>query len=171
MANERKIIPNEKPIYAQIKITGEAAERIKLEAIQRRISLNSLISEYAIAGMQKPGPDDDALAGVEKRLVNTMISMRSDIDETLATVNVLAAFVDGMAKSLFTHLPPPSTDSREAIAASAIERYEKLIKNISDSGFDNQRPRAIQNIVDILSEKLKRDVEAAEPLYDEYEEV
>lgn len=143
------------PVYGSVKITGENAERLKIEATQRRISLNALISEYALAGMNAPGPDDDALASVEKRLVSTMLGVRADVDEIAANVSVLIAFIDTLSKSLFAHLPEPSTDSRDAIAASALARYEKLIASTAATGFDNQRPRAIQKIVELLADKVK----------------
>lgn len=138
------------PVYAQVKISGALAEKLRGEAAQRRLSLNALATEYALLGLQAPGPEDDALAGVERRIVSTLIASRGDIDTLSASVDILAALVDTLAKMLLVHLPEPASDEREAIGASALARYEKLLEQTAATGFDERRPRAIQRIAELL---------------------
>lgn len=139
------------PVYAQVKLVGRYADKLRLEAEARRISLNALTSEYAIKGLTDPGPDDDALAGVEKRIVSTILGLRSEIDRLSASVDILAALNDTLAKMLLVHLPEPPSDEREAISASAMGRYEKMLEATARNGFDARRPRAIQRIVELLA--------------------
>lgn len=138
------------PVYAQIKVTGDKAEKLRSEASARRISLNALCSEYALQGLEAPGPDDDALAGIEKRIVSTVLGLRGEVDTLSAGVDVLTALVDTLAKLLLVHLPEPARDEREAISASAQERYEKLLEQTAKTGFDDRRPRAIQRIAELM---------------------
>lgn len=138
------------PVYAQVKIVGEAADRIRREAAARRVSLNALASEYVLQGLSAPGPDDDALAGVERRIISTVIGQRAEIDTLGASVDILAALLDTLAKLLLVHLPEPAGDEREAISASALARYEKLLEQTARTGFDAERPRAIQRIAELM---------------------
>lgn len=139
------------PVYAQIKIVGKYAEKLRNEASHRRLSLNALASEYALQGLSSAGPDDDALAGTEKRIISTILGLRSEIDTLSASVDILAAMSDTLAKMLLIHLPEPASDEREAITASALARYEKLLEQTAKNGFDAKRPRAIQRIVELLA--------------------
>lgn len=138
------------PVYAQVKLTGELAEKLRTEAAQRRLSLNALATEYTLLGLQAPGPEDDALAGVERRIVSTLLASRADVDTLSASVDILAALVDTLAKMLLVHLPEPASDQREAISASALARYGKLLEQTAATGFDERRPRAIQRIAELL---------------------
>ncbi|MEE3501278.1 hypothetical protein [Acidiphilium acidophilum] len=138
------------PVYAQVKITGALADKLRAEAAQRRLSLNALATEYTLLGLEAPGPEDDALAGVERRIVSTLLASRGDVDTLSASVDILAALVDTLAKMLLVHLPEPSGDEREAIGASALARYEKLLAQTANTGFDEKRPRAIQRIAELL---------------------
>ena len=139
------------PVYAQVKISGSFADKLRKEAEARRMSLNAMASEYTLKGLTDPGPEDDALAGVEKRIVSTIIGLRAEIDRLAASVDILAALNDTFAKMLLMHLPEPASDEREAISASVIGRYEKLLEQTARNGFDSKRPRAIQRIVELLA--------------------
>jgi len=139
------------PVYAQVKISGSFADKLRKEAEARRMSLNAMASEYTLKGLTDPGPEDDALAGVEKRIVSTIIGLRAEIDRLAASVDILAALNDTFAKMLLMHLPEPASDEREAISASVIGRYEKLLEQTARNGFDAKRPRAIQRIVELLA--------------------
>jgi len=75
-------------------------------------------------GHFRAGPDDDALAGTERRIISTLLGVRGEVDTLSASVDVLAALVDTLAKLLLVHLPEPSRDESEAITASALGRYE-----------------------------------------------
>lgn len=138
------------PVYASVKLTGPRADRLREEAKQRRISMNALATEYLMLGLDRPGPEDDAMAGVEKRIVSTILAQRGDIDTLSASVDILSALLDTLAKMLLVHLPEPSGDEREAIQASALGRYEKLLEQTARTGFDSKRPRAIQRIAELL---------------------
>ncbi len=138
------------PVFGQVKITGPAAVRLKTEAAARRLSLNALCSEYVLLGLEKPGPDDDALAGVERRIVSTLLGVRGEVDTLGASVDVLAALVDTLSKILLVHLPEPARDDIDGINASALSRYEKLLQQTAEHGFDGNRPRAIQRIAELL---------------------
>lgn len=138
------------PIFGQVKLTGAAAAKIRAEASARRLSVNALCSEYLLQGLSQPGPDDDALAGVEKRIVSTLLGVRGEVDTLGASVDVLAALVDTLAKMLLVHLPEPPSDQIDGITASALTRYEKLLDQTAKNGFDSNRPRAIQRIAELL---------------------
>lgn len=138
------------PVYASVKLTGPRATKLRDEAKQRRLSMNALATEYLMLGLDRPGPEDDALAGVEKRIVSTILAQRGDIDTLSASVDILSALLDTLAKMLLVHLPEPAGDEREAIQASALGRYEKLLEQTARTGFDSKRPRAIQRIAELL---------------------
>lgn len=144
------------PVYAQIKIVGPSADKLRSEAAARKISLNALCSEYLLQGLSIAGPDDDALAGVERRVVSTLLGTRAEIDTLAASVDILAALVDTLTKSLMIHLPAPSPDETDAVVASALERYTKLLEQTATSGFDERRPRAIQRIAELMMQHYPR---------------
>lgn len=139
-------------VFAQVKLTGESAARIREEAVRRRLSQNALVTEYCLAGLADDGPDDDALAGVEKRMVATLMGVRSAQESTDASINVTAALLDSLIRLLLVSLPEPSVADADALRASAASRYQSLIRQAAEQGFDRGRPNAIRQIVRLLDQ-------------------
>jgi hypothetical protein len=137
-------------IYGNVKIQGDHAARLRREAAARKLSLPALITEYTLRGLETQGPEDDALNGVEKRIVSSILATRSDIESLTAEVDTLAAMFDTIVKLLLVHLPEPVIDEKEAITASALGRYEKFLTQVAETGFDQDRPRAIARIAQLL---------------------
>jgi hypothetical protein len=143
------------PVFAQIKIVGPLADKVRSECERRNISQAALLTEMALEGLSLSGnPEKDALAATERRIASTMVSLRSDVESLTATVDVLTAMVDALAKLLLVHLPEPAGDTLDGVLASALSRHEALLKSVAATGFDERRPVALRQIVRLLDERL-----------------
>jgi len=143
------------PVFAQIKIAGSYADRIRATCEKRNISQSALLTELALDGLELQGnPDRDALSATERRIASTMVSLRGDVESLTASVDVLVAMVDALAKLLLVHLPEPADDTLDGVLASALSRHEMLLKSVALTGFDDRRPVALRRIVELLSARL-----------------
>lgn len=146
------------PVFANIKIVGEYAAVMRTESERRKVSLASLATEYALEGIEhSSAPDGDKLAGMERRVISTMLSLRGDVESLTATTDVLVAMIDALAKILLVHLPEPAADALAGVLAGAQSRHENLLKSIAMTGFDNDRPVALRRITELLNERLDND--------------
>lgn len=143
------------PVYAQVKIQGPYADTLRAEADRRGVSLAALTTEYVLEGIAaRNEPDGSALAGTEKRIASTMLSLRGDVESLTATVDVTVAMVDALIKLLLVSLPVPAEDTVDGILASAQARHERLLKSVAETGFDEGRPLALQRLHALLGERL-----------------
>lgn len=143
------------PVFANVKISGPYADLIRDEATRRRVSQAALASEYVLAGIEsRNSPDADRLAGFERRIASTLVSLRGDIENLTATTDVLVATIDGLVKLVMLLFPEPSADALAGVKASAQARHEDFLKMIALTGFDDDRPVALQKIVALLSGRL-----------------
>ncbi|MDA8093698.1 MAG: hypothetical protein M0T84_07245 [Betaproteobacteria bacterium] len=155
------------PVFAQVKLVGDYARVLREESERRNVTLNALVSEYAMEGIEgRNAPDGDKLAGFERRIISTMVALRGDVESLTATIDVTVALVDALAKLLLVHLPEPAAESLDGVLASAQSRHENLLKSVALTGFDEDRPDALRRIVKLLSERLgqkeeKESIEAA----------
>lgn len=145
-----------KPIFAQIKVAGPYADAVRDECERRGISQAALLTELALDGLQARGnPEKDALAATERRIASTMVALRSDVESLTATVDVLVAMTDALAKLLLVHLPEPADDTLDGVLASALSRHENLLRSVATTGFDDRRPVALRRIVELLRQRLE----------------
>ena len=144
------------PVFTNVKIVGTYANTLREESARRRVSLASLSTEYLLEGIEaRNSPAGDKLAGFERRVASTVLSLRGDVESLTATVDVLVAMVDALAKMLLMHLPEPSADSLAGVMASTQSRHENLLKTVAATGFDDNRPVALLRIVELLSDRLE----------------
>ncbi|MBU2759949.1 hypothetical protein HF670_12120 [Acidithiobacillus thiooxidans] len=142
-------------VTSTIKIMGSYADTLRLEAASRRMSLNALATEYALRGMDTLSENDSSnLATFERRIGATILAARSDIEALQAEVDTIAAMMDAFVKLMLVHLPEPGGDEREAVTASALNRYERFLKQVAEAGFSGDRPVAIQKIADLLQQRI-----------------
>lgn len=143
------------PVFANVKISGPYAEHMREESARRRVSQAALASEYVLAGIEaRNSPDSDKLAGFERRIASTLLSLRGDTESLTATVDMLVATLDGLVKLVLLLFPEPSADALEGVKASAQARHEDFLKMVALTGFDDERPVALRKLVALLSERL-----------------
>lgn len=143
-----------KPVFANVKLVGPYADRIEAEAAERRVSKAALITDYALLGLSHTENGHTELAGFEKRIAATMLSVRGDVEAVQAELDTFIAMFDLFVKLMLIHLPEPAGDESEAVQSSALTRYEKFIKQVANGGFDGDRPRAIAKIAQLLQQKI-----------------
>lgn len=143
------------PVFARIKVTGAYAEKLRLEAAERRLSHAALATDYVMRGIDAASSEDDStLIAFERRIAATVLAARADIEAMQAELDTVAAMLDLFVKVMLIHLPEPSGDEKEAIGASALQRYDRFIKQVAETGFDRDRPRAIRKIAALLGKKI-----------------
>ncbi len=146
------------PVFARIKVEEAYAQRLRVEAAERRLSHAVLATEYVMLGMDAASSEDvNSLVAFERRIAATVLAGRADIEALQAELDTVAAMLDLFVKVMLVHLPEPSGDEREAIGASALQRYDRFIKQVVESGFDRDRPRAIRKIAILLGQKIAVD--------------
>ncbi|MHB1494239.1 MAG: hypothetical protein ACYCUY_02160 [Acidithiobacillus sp.] len=146
------------PVFARIKVEEAYAQRLRVEAAERRLSHAVLATEYVMLGMDAASSEDvNSLVAFERRIAATVLAGRADIGALQAELDTVAAMLDLFVKVMLVHLPEPSGDEREAIGASALQRYDRFIKQVVESGFDRDRPRAIRKIAILLGQKIEVD--------------
>lgn len=91
------------------------------EAVRDYINREALIAER------------DAL---EARIAGSLSRTRKDIGLVRNELHVLMAFVDRFVRSYLLHTPPVPAEAMDAQAATASDRYQKLMREI---------PTALQN--------------------------
>ena len=142
------------PITVKIKLTGPYAEKLRLEAANRRMSLAALTAEYAMRAMDADRDDASELAGFERRIAATVLAARSDMEAVQAELDTIAAMLDTFVKLMLVHLPEPGTE-KEATQASALARYERFVKQVANTGFDGDRPQALKKIAALIQQRIE----------------
>lgn len=146
------------PVFARIKVEEAYAQRLRVEAAERRLSHAVLATEYVMHGMDAVSSEDvTGLVAFERRIAATILAGRADIEALQAELDTVAAMLDLFVKVMLVHLPEPSGDEKEAIGASALQRYDRFIKQVAETGFDRDRPRAIRKIAILLGQKIAVD--------------
>ncbi|MBU2844957.1 hypothetical protein HF923_03760 [Acidithiobacillus ferriphilus] len=146
------------PVFARIKVEEAYAQRLRVEAAERRLSHAVLATEYVMSGMDAVSSEDvTGLVAFERRIAATILAGRADIEALQAELDTVAAMLDLFVKVMLVHLPEPSGDEKEAIGASALQRYDRFIKQVAETGFDRDRPRAIRKIAILLGQKIAVD--------------
>ena len=141
-----------KPFFAQIKIAGKYAEFINRESAERRVSRPALLTDYALRGIEAAWAEDTSsdLIGFERRIAGSVLALRSDVEAMQAEVDTLVAMFDTFVKLMLIHLPEPGSDEAAAVQSSALVRYEKFLKTVAASGFDQDRPKALARVAELL---------------------
>lgn len=111
----------EEKLVAIAKERGGTVQAAIREAVRDYVNRESLIAER------------DAL---EARIAGTLSRTRKDIGLVRNEVHVLMALVDRFIRSYLLHTPPVPADAMDAQAATASDRYQKLMREI---------PAALQN--------------------------
>jgi hypothetical protein len=151
------------PVFARIKVAGTYGEKLRVEAADRRLSHAALATEYVMRGMDAASSEDDtSLVAFERRIAATVLAGRADIEALQAELDLVAAMLDLFVKVMLVHLPEPSGDEKEAIGASALQRYDRFIKQVAETGFDRDRPRAIRKIAILLGQKVAVDEDSGD---------
>lgn len=146
------------PVFARIKVEEAYAQRLRVEAAERRLSHAVLATEYVMRAMDAVSSEDvTGLVAFERRIAATILAGRADIEALQAELDTVAAMLDLFVKVMLVHLPEPSGDEKEAIGASALQRYDRFIKQVAETGFDRDRPRAIRKIAILLGQKIAVD--------------
>ena len=146
------------PVFARIKVEEAYAQRLRVEAAERRLSHAVLATEYVMRGMDAVSSEDvTGLVAFERRIAATILAGRADIEALQAELDTVAAMLDLFVKVMLVHLPEPSGDEKEAIGASALQRYDRFIKQVAETGFERDRPRAIRKIAILLGQKIAVD--------------
>lgn len=141
------------PVIVKIKLTGSYADKVRIAAASRRMSMAALTAEYAMRGIDAEANDGSELAGFERRIVATVLASRSDLEAVQAEIDTLAAMLDTFVKLMLVHLPEPGTE-KEATQASALARYERFVKQVS-MAFDGDRPQALKKIAALIQERIE----------------
>lgn len=141
------------PVIAQTKLTSTYAERLRLEAASRRMSMAALVTDYAMRGMDAAAHDKNELAGFERRITATILAMRSDQEALQAELDTVAAMLDVFVKLMLVHLPEPGSE-KEATQASALARYERFIQQTANA-FDGDRPQAMKKIGYLIQQRIE----------------
>ncbi|OCX72297.1 hypothetical protein A6M27_02745 [Acidithiobacillus thiooxidans] len=143
-----------KPIFANIKLVGQFAERIEREAAERKVTKTALITDYVFRGLSTSEGGSTELDGFEKRIAATMLAVRGDVEAVQAELDTFIAMFDLFVKLMLLHLPEPAQAESEAVQSSALTRYDQFIQQVAEGGFDGDRPRAIAKIARLLTQKL-----------------
>lgn len=143
-----------KPIFANIKLVGQFAERIEREAAERKVTKTALITDYVFRGLSTSEGGSTELEGFEKRIAATMLAVRGDVEAVQAELDTFIAMFDLFVKLMLLHLPEPAQAESEAVQSSALTRYDQFIQQVAEGGFDGDRPRAIAKIARLLTQKL-----------------
>lgn len=143
-----------KPIFANIKLVGQFAERIEREAAERKVTKTALITDYVFRGLSASEGGSTELDGFEKRIAATMLAVRGDVEAVQAELDTFIAMFDLFVKLMLLHLPEPAQAESEAVQSSALTRYDQFIQQVAEGGFDGDRPRAIAKIARLLTQKL-----------------
>ncbi|MGE0047742.1 MAG: hypothetical protein AB7T01_02240 [Acidithiobacillus sp.] len=141
------------PVTVKIKIAGGYAEKLRVEAAERRMKLTVLAAEYVMRGIDAAANDDSELAGFERRIAATVLAMRSDQEAIQAELDVIAAMLDTFVRLMLLHLPTPGSE-KEATLASVTSRYEAFIKE-SANAFDADRPAALRKIGTLIQGRIE----------------
>ncbi|MEL5850110.1 MAG: hypothetical protein U7M05_12245 [Candidatus Igneacidithiobacillus chanchocoensis] len=147
------------------KVTGKYAERLKAYAVEHRLSLSGCAAEMIMRGLdaleaerkvaagQSADGIEAQLQGMERRLAATVIAMRTDLDALQAETDTGVVMLDALVKSLFVHLPPPPPEEREALTASAMDRYGKYVASLP-GGYEQDRPAVLRKIAELLQKRV-----------------
>ena len=141
------------PVIVKIKLTGSYADKVRIAAASRRMSMAALTAEYAMRGIDAEANDGSELAGFERRIAATVLASRSDLESVQAELDTVAAMLDTFVKLMLVHLPEPGTE-KEATQASALARYERFVKQVS-MAFDGDRPQALKKIAALIQERIE----------------
>ena len=141
------------PVIVKIKLTGSYADKVRIAAASRRMSMAALTAEYAMRGIDAEANDGSELAGFERRIAATVLASRSDLESVQAELDTVAAMLDTFVKLMLVHLPEPGTE-KEATQASALARYERFVKQVS-MAFDGDRPQALKKIASLIQERIE----------------
>lgn len=144
-----------KPIFANIKLVGQFAERVEREAAERRVTKTALITDYALRGLSISEDGRTDLDAFEKRIAATMLAVRGDVEAVQAELDTFIAMFDLFVKMMLLHLPEPAQDESEAVQSSALTRYDQFIQQVAEGGFDGDRPYAVARIAHLLTKKLQ----------------
>lgn len=148
-----------KPIFANIKLVGQFAERIEREAAERRVTKTALITDYVFRGLSTSEGGSTELDGFEKRIAATMLAVRGDVEAVQAELDTFIAMFDLFVKLMLLHLPEPAQAESEAVQSSALTRYDQFIQQVAEGGFDGDRPHAIAKIARLLTQRLNAEDE------------
>jgi len=142
-------------LHASVKLLGGYAEHIDSEARERGVSKNALVADYVIRGVEAArGQKDSDLRSFERRMSATILAARGDIEAIQSEVDTLTAMFDLFVKLMLLHLPEPVLDEAEAVQSSALTRYERFLKQVAQTGFDGDRPRALRKIAKLLEQRI-----------------
>ncbi len=140
-------------VVKMMKFTGTYADHLRSMAANRRMSMAALGAEYAMRGMDGERNDVGELAGMERRVVSSLLVVRSDLEAVQAELDTLAAMLDTFVKLMLVHLPEPGTE-KEAVQASALNRYERFIQQVAHTGFEGDRPQALMKIAALIQARI-----------------
>ncbi len=141
------------PVVVKMKFTSTYADHLRSMAANRRMSMAALASEYAMRGMDAERNDVGELAGMERRVVSSLLAVRSDMEAVQAELDTLAAMLDTFVKVMLIHLPEPGNE-KEAVRASALARYERFIQQVANTGFERDRPQALMKIGTLIQARI-----------------
>jgi hypothetical protein len=151
---EKDVKSNKNPVFANVKLVGKFAEKIRRESEERRVSTAALVTDYTLQGISSSETDSSELSGFERRIAATMLAVRGDVEAVQAELDTVAAMLDLFVKMMLIHLPEPAIDESEAVQSSALTRYDNFIQQVARGGFDGDRPRAIAKIARLLQQRL-----------------
>ncbi len=143
-------------VFGQVKLVGEYATRVEKEAREKRVSKAGVITDYAMRGIDAADSGKDSeWRSFERRISATLLATRGNVEAVQAELDTLTAMFDLFVKLMLLHLPEPLLDEAEAVQSSALTRYERFIKQVAQSGFDGDRPRALRAIARLLEKRIE----------------
>lgn len=145
-----------------VKLIGKYGDRIERESVEKRVSKAALIAEYAMRGIEATENGGTEFDAFERRLSATLLTMRGEFEALQAELDTATAMFDVFVKLMLIHLPEPVLDEAEAVQSSALTRYERFLKQVAQTGFDGDRPRALKKIASLLNVRLSNQEDSHE---------
>jgi hypothetical protein len=143
-------------VFGEVKLVGHYADRIVKEAREKKVSNPALITDYVMRGIDATdAAGDNELRRLDRRLSVSILALHNDVEAVQAELDALTALFDMFVKLMLLHLPEPVLDEAEAVRSSALTRYERFLKQVAESGFDEGRPVALRRIARLLKERIQ----------------
>lgn len=117
-------------VYLKVRLTAEESRQLTEVARQWGYQTSA---QFIRANMGSHGRLTEDVHGLERRLAATLTAARSEIARLQRTDYVIFAMLENLSKTILTHLPPLTAESKASAVALGKAAYERYLKAVGMS--------------------------------------